>query len=226
MMTVRLLMLAGATILCAAPAWADDLWYVSGSIGGYFREDDSASTHFFHADDPAFKVPGTVQRSYDPGVTGNLAVGYTVMPQVRVEAEICYTDYTQSTINPLTHNPNFARLDGSTFNRQRGDEYGRFTGTVNIFYDFTPISGFTPYLGLGIGASADHQSSGVLIGPTGSSFNQSGGTSTQGLALLEAGFAYPLTENLSVTASYRYLHFFEDAGDVAHIVKMGLRYAF
>lgn len=225
-MNVRLLMLAGAAVACAAPAWADGPRYVSGGIGGYFREDDSAATHFFHSGDPTFKVPGTVQRSYDPGVTGNLAVGYTVIPQIRVEAEIGYTDYTESTINPLAHNPHFPRLDGSTFIRQRGDEFGRFTGTVNVFYDFVQIGGFTPYLGVGIGASADHQSSGFLTGPTGSGFNESGGTSTQGLALLEAGVAYPLTENLSITASYRYLHFFEDAGDVTHIIKMGIRYAF
>ena len=225
-MNVRFLMLAGVAIACAGPARADGPWYISGSVGGYFREDDSFATRFHHSNDPTFTVPGTNTESFDSGVIGNFAVGYSVMPQVRLEAELGYTDYTLSTLNPLAHDPHFPRLTGATFVRQYGARFSRFTGTVNAFYDFMPIAGFTPYAGVGIGASDNRKGFGFFTGPTGSGFNDTGGSSAQGLALLEVGASYPLTENLSVTAAYRYVHYFEDNEDVAHVVKMGIRYTF
>jgi opacity protein-like surface antigen len=225
-MHVRFPLAVAMAFAFAAPAWADGPWYVSGSIGGYFREDDNIATSFFHLDNPSFKVPGTASRSFDPAVIGNLAVGYAVMPQVRVEAEVGYFDYSGSTINPLAHNVNFPRLNGSTFVRQSGNDWSRFTGTVNAFYDFLPIVGFTPYVGAGVGASADHKTTGVFIGPTGSTFTERGGAGTDGLVLAEGGASIPLTDDLSVTASYRYAHFFSSGEGTAHIVKMGVRYSF
>src|ERR1700741_5165373 len=102
-MNVRTLVLAGTAIVLSAAvsARADEPWYVSGSVGGYFREANSGSDTFFHSDNPSFKVPGSNRFSYDSNVIGNLAVGYTVLPQVRLEAEIGYVDYTGDTLNPL-----------------------------------------------------------------------------------------------------------------------------
>jgi opacity protein-like surface antigen len=227
-MNVRTSVLAGMAIALSAtvPALADGPWYVSGSVGGYFREANSGSDSFFHSDNPSFRVPGSDHFTYDPGVIGNLAVGYTVLPQVRVEAEIGYVDYTRDTLNPLTHNPNFPHLNGSTYTRVYGDDYSRFMGSVNAFYDFVPLAGFTPYIGAGIGASANNKSFGVSVGPGGSRFSSSGGSGTEGLVLVEGGVSYPLSNDLSVTASYRYIHFFDENEDIAHIVKMGIRYAF
>jgi opacity protein-like surface antigen len=219
--------LAGAALaLAAAPAWADSGWYLSGSVGGYFRESENNASSFFHADNPSFKVPGTVTRSFDPGVIGNIAVGYTVIPQVRVEAEIGYGGYTTSTLNPLAHNVNFPRLNGSPYAQQSGDDWTRFTGTLNAFYDIMPIAGITPYIGLGLGAAADNKSRGVFTRANGDYFTSTGGSGTEGLGLIEAGISLPVADNLALTASYRYVHFFDDGEDIAHIVKMGIRYTF
>jgi opacity protein-like surface antigen len=227
-MNVRTPVLAGMAIVLSTtmPARADGPWYVFGGVGGYFRETDSISTSFIHSNDPSFKVPGSNRLSYNPGVIGNLALGYTVMPQVRLEAEIGYLDYTGDTLNPVAHSPRFPRLNGSTFTRLYGDDYRRFMGTANAFYDFAPIAGFTPYVGAGIGASANRKSFGQFVGPFGSRFNSRGGSGAEGLALVEGGVSYPLTNDLTVTASYRYIHFFDDGEDIAHIVKMGIRYSF
>jgi opacity protein-like surface antigen len=227
-MYVRFAVLApvAAVLAFAAPARADGPWYVSGSVGGYFRESDNVSTTFSHSDNPTFKVPGTAGRSFDPTVIGNAAAGYAVIPQVRVEAEIGYFDYSGSTLNPLAHSPSFPRLNGSTFVRQSGNDWSRFTGTVNAFYDFLPIMGFTPYVGAGLGASADNKSTGIFIGPTGSKFIERGSAGTEGLVLAEGGVSFPLTDDLAVTASYRYVHFFDAGEDAAHIVKAGVRYSF
>jgi hypothetical protein len=114
-MHVRLLALAGSVgaLSPECAAWADSPWYVSGSVGGYFREADSTSTSFFKVANPSVTAPGSVPRSFDPGVVGNVAVGYDLLPNVRVEAEFGYADYTGSALNPVTYNPNFPRLNGS-----------------------------------------------------------------------------------------------------------------
>ena len=227
-MDVRIPMLGGIAVALSAtaPALADGPWYVSGSVGGYFREADSTSTLFFHSDDPGFKVPGSVRRSFDPSVIGNVAVGYMVMPQIRVEAELGYTDYNGSTLNPVAHDPLFPHLDGRTFTHQSGNDWERFMGTVNIFYDFLPIAGITPYVGGGLGASANDKSLGIFLDSHGNRFTASGSSGTEGLGLVEAGASYPLADNLAITASYRYMHFFDAGEDIAHIVKMGVRYTF
>jgi opacity protein-like surface antigen len=106
--------------------------------------------------------------------------------------------------------------------RQSGDEWSRFTGTINAFYDFSPLAGLTHY----VGAADDRKTAGVSIGSTENSFTSKGGSSTEGLALLEAGASVPLTDALSVTASYRYVHFFAAGEDIAHILKLGVRYSF
>ena len=258
-MNVRLQVLASTAFALTAvvPAWADGPWYVSGSIGGYFRESNSFSTSFFHSNDPSFRVPGSNRLSYNPDVIGNVALGYVVMPHIRLEAEIGYTDYTGDTLNPLAHSALFPRLNGSTYSRLYGDDYARWMGSVNAFYDFSPIAGFTPYVGAGLGGSANNKSFGQFVGPVptrsnalGASigagsggpvilkpppsfggpfaarFNSRGGSAAEGLVLVEAGTSYPLTDDLAVTASYRYIHFFDSGEDIAHIVKMGLRYSF
>jgi opacity protein-like surface antigen len=43
---------------------------------------------------------------------------------------------------------------------------------------------------------------------------------------VEGGVSFPLTDDLAVTASYRYVHFFGAGEDTAHIVKAGIRYSF
>jgi len=39
-------------------------------------------------------------------------------------------------------------------------------------------------------------------------------------------FSHSFADNLALTASYRYVHFFDHGEDIAHIVKMGIRYTF
>jgi opacity protein-like surface antigen len=208
------------------PAQGESGWYVSGSVGGYFRETTTTSETFDKTYNRSIRASGTETQSFDPGVIGNAALGYHLSPQFRVEAEIGYFSYSASTMNPFTTDPRFPRLNGSTFIRQTGDDWSRFTGTVNVFYDFPGLMGVSPFVGTGIGASANHRTNGFYTAANGGTFDSSGGASTQGLWLLEGGVSVPLTENLSVVPAYRYVHYFAGNEDVAHIVKLELRYSF
>jgi len=218
---------AAAVGLAATSARAESPFYVSGSVGGYFRESDSGSDQFFHRDAPTVVVDGTDRRGFDPGVVGAVAVGYRLIPHVRIEGELGFSTETGSTLNPDTTAPGFAALNGQTFKHASGDRFTRFTGEANVFYDFSPFAGrFTPYVGAGVGGSANHQTAGEFIASGGTVFHSGSGSSTEGFAMVEGGVSIPLTCNLSIVPAYRYVHYFADKEDVAHVVKVGLRYAF
>ncbi len=217
---------AGA-VLAGTMARAEAPFYVSGDIGGYFRDSDSGADTFHHSATPTTLVPGTDKRGFDDGEVGYLALGYRVAPHIRVEGELGYASYTGSTLNPFTAVLGYPELNGQTFRRTSGDRFSRYTGTANVFYDFSPYAGrFTPYVGGGMGVSANHQSYGVFTAADGTPFRSSGGSSTQGLGMVEAGVSIALTPQLSLVPAYRYTHFFADKEDVAHVVKVGLRYNF
>ena len=98
---------------------------------------------------------------------------------------------------------------------------------MDAFYDFAPIGGrFTPYVGGGIGASANHRTNGLFKSATGQTFTSSGGASTQGLGLVEGGVSIALSPRWSLVPAYRYVHYFSGADEVAHVAKVGLRYSF
>ena len=65
-------------------------WYVSGSVGGYFRETETGPELITNK---VSTTPGTVSASFDPGVTANLDIGHPLPFRLRVEAEMGYTDY-------------------------------------------------------------------------------------------------------------------------------------
>ena len=200
---------------------------MSGSVGGYFRESDETSDQFFHEETPTVMVNGTVRRDFDPGVVGAFAVGYRLTAHIRVEGEMGFPTFTGNTLNPNTTAPGFPNLDGQTFKHTSGDRFTRYTGTANVFYDFSPFGGrFTPYVGAGVGGSANHQSTGLFTASNGAVFHADGGSSTQGLAMVEGGVTIPITRSLSIVPAYRYVHYFAGNQDVAHVVKVGLRYTF
>lgn len=217
---------AASCAVAGVAAAADGPYYLSGSFGGYFRQSDQINATLFSAPIPIVTAPGTVGRTYDPGLVINLAAGYRLTSHLRVEAELGYAAYSGSTLKPATLQPSLLSYQGQTFNHVSGDDLSRLTGTLNGFYDFSPVRGVTPYVGAGFGDSANHQSSGLFREADGGRFADKGGSATHGLALLEAGFSIPLSRNLYLVPAYRYVHYFAAGQDVSHVVKIGLRYGF
>jgi opacity protein-like surface antigen len=214
--------------MLAVSARAESPWYVSGSLGGYFREGASGPDTFFKIDDPSISSPGTQRESFDPGYIANAAVGYRLLANVRVEAELGYADYMLSTVSPQADT--FPQLNGQPFNRQTGGEWSRFTGTINAFYDLPVPGRFVPYVGLGVGGAHGEATTARLVSSTGAIFESLGGSSTRGVMLAEGGVSIALSEHISLVPAYRYLRYFLNASvggdEAAHIVKLGLRYSF
>ena len=219
--------------LAAASMWAiqakaESPWYVEGSVGGYFRDSQSVPGTFFHEATPTATVPGTIGQTFSPGIIGNIGLGYRVSPHVRLEAEFGYFGYDTHAVNPSTAAAGFPELNGQTYAHRSGAEWSRYSGTVNAFYDLSPIAKqFTPYVGGGIGASSDHRTVGSFVNTAGQSFtNSSSGSSTEGLGFVEAGVAIALAPHWAIVPAYRYVHFFSAHEDVANVAKVGLRYSF
>jgi opacity protein-like surface antigen len=211
-----------------APARADGPWYVSSSIGGYFREQQSGTANFFRLADPKDGHPGTQTMSFSPGLVGNLAIGHTLPARFRIEAELGYAAYQLSTVSPSSSF--FPELNGSTFNHRSGGDNSRYMGTLNLFYDLPFGQTFVPYGGAGLGGAHEEDTTGKYVNANGTLFEQGGGQVTRGVALVEAGVTIALTKDLSLVPAYRYLRFFGGAGfgdaEAVHVVKLGLRYAF
>lgn len=229
---------AGLSFACAAAA--DSPWYVSGDIGGYFRQQDSFATTFYKTGNPSIRAGGTMTRDFSPGLTGHLALGYRLSPRLRLEGELGETGYAGSTIYPRTTDPRFPATNGSPWPPTRAPYLHRFSGAVNAFYDFRPLGPFTPYVGLGLGAW-DGQSThglyskpgtfsspkpGLIIPIPGPSFTTADGSEVAGFGQIEAGVSLRLSRHWSVAPAYRFVRSFRANGDAAHIAEVGLRYAF
>jgi opacity protein-like surface antigen len=216
-----------ATIAASSPAWADSPFYVSGDLGKIFRESDRETTHFSSSAAPNMKVPGTNGFTYDSGITGNLAAGYRLNSRLRVEAEFGYATYLGSTVHPLTSDEDLTFLNGKTFQRASGARYSAFSGELNTFYDFQPLLDlFTPFVGGGVGGSADHRSLGHYVAFDKTRFQSSSGSSLDGFAMLEGGVTVDLTKNISLAPAYRYVRYFTGSADGAHVAMVNLRYKF
>jgi opacity protein-like surface antigen len=225
-MRLRLICCAAVAGLGLAPAaHAQSPWYVSGSLGGYFREDESGPETITNH---VVTGPGTATDTFDPGFMANLAVGYRLPLNFRIEVEAGYANYTTATTNPQS--ALFPTLRGQQFTRRTGGGHTISMGTLNLFYDL-PIPGrFVPYIGGGLGGAHTDSQHTKFLDASGDGFTEAGGESTRGVALVEGGLNIAVAPKLTLVPAYRYLHFFgipSSRGDeVAHIVKLGLRYSF
>lgn len=203
----------------------DSGWYVAGSAGAYFRQQSKSAARFTRP--LAAPAVGVQKLTYGTGVNVQAAVGRRLTPHLRLEAELGYTAYDGDRLNPNAESPFFPRLDGRAFYRQDGSRFTRLTGALAGFYDFSATSGgITPYIGGGVGASANRRSAGLFQSADGAVLRTGGGAGTEGFGFVEGGLAVPVTPKLSFVPSYRYAHYFRSGQDRAHVVSAGLRYSF
>ncbi len=149
----------------------------------------------------------------DEGTLDNAAVfagalGYRFNPNVRTEIEGAYrkNDFDDTSLGVL--------LTGDT---------KITTGLINAYYDFANNSFVTPYVGVGVGFAHGTLD---ITGPGGSARESDNAFAWQGIA----GLAYNVSQQIDLTADYRYLDTanFSDLGTdySAHEVRAGLRYNF
>jgi opacity protein-like surface antigen len=208
-----------------AVALAAGPWYVSGSVGGYFREDATPTTTISNG---VIVSPGEVARTFDPGYILNLAVGYRLPARLRAEIELGYADYDADSVTPMAAAP--LASNGVTFSRPIGSDLHRYMVTANLFYDL-PVEGrFVPYVGGGIGAIHVQAATITYESAAGGRFTSRLAAGDKAVALLEGGVTIAVTDAIAVVPAYRYLRQAGSVGnngtEVAHVVKLGMRYSF
>lgn len=155
--------LTACTSLCASAALANG-FYVSGTIGGVFRETTSSLLN--DARDPfgnqAFNngvaVPYRVEQHthYQAGGEADVAGGYRFglgrLGALRVEGEFSfrdyrYHDYVGRSLPGQVYGTNFS----ATYEVEKGLYQERYAETANAFYDLPSFGFATPYVGVGAG---------------------------------------------------------------------------
>jgi OmpA-OmpF porin, OOP family len=202
----------GAAILLpnSAVAYPKQGWYVGLGAGVNFEQDSNAKIGAI-----------TNKLEFDPGFLLDGSIGYGFESQLRPEFEVAYRQNGVKSVTGAT-----SGVAQNSFNSTA------FMG--NLLYDFQTDSGFTPYIGGGLGgALVGANDAGRIIG--GQTLNdQSFQFAYQGIA----GMAYELSENFDLTADYRYFRTLSpkfvsntnasvsDATYANHAIMMGLRYTF
>jgi len=244
-----------AAAAAATAARADSGWYVSGDVGGYFRESEQEKSYVNTPGPPCpptwyspscfmgIDVPATVSPHYTPGVVGHVAVGRRIFGKLRVEAEIGIASYSSDKAivsgAGAGLNGDYPGQSAVGLGTGMGKDYRRYTEEVNLYYDLPKLPyNLVPYVGAGVGAAqarsgAEYYNSG---------FNHTSEWEThrnQPFVMLEGGISLKLTQHLSLVPSYRYQRAifrnqdpeFKLTGgspntDIGHMFKLGLRYNF
>lgn len=214
-MNMRLLpalIAAGLLAGVSTAAFAEDGWYVSGSLGANYVPDLRTKT-----------TSGPFKETNDLGFGLLGAAGYAFGP-VRIEEELGWRR------NSLD------KLKTPTGNFQAGGSLDGWSAMTNAYYDFHTGTPFTPYIGAGIGAvnvaanNIRSLSTGVVTDDNSWTFGY------QGIA----GVSYAINDQLSLRADYRYLGTTQaDLGEnpgfgsgsaklnyASHMVLVGFSYSF
>ena len=207
--------------LCV-PAWADSPWYLEGSAGAVFTEDNSRAVTDHIGGTSA---PGTNTTTYSAGPSLTFGVGYRLpqIPHLRLQAEFGYAHYTVDTIAPAS--AAFPSLDGSQRPTLSGGNRDFFTTDAEAFYDLPSYGRVQPYLGGGAGWY--HLSAGDVITTTslGAPFTGHTGDVDGPILLAEGGLNIAIDDGWSIVPAYRYQHLFANEGRATddHVLKIGLR---
>lgn len=184
--------------------------YLGGNAGADFAVDSKASTG-----------AGSNTVRYDVGPAVSLSLGYDFGP-FRAEVEGSFRD-------------NGVSGTGGAALGNAGGSARTWATMFNGFYDFNTNTPWTPYVGGGIGVGFFHASLSGNRAPFSPVGLYSGSDTTlayQGIA----GVSYALSQNLSLTADYRY--FATTDGDIKsngvkwnvenanHVVTVGARWSF
>jgi len=179
--------LAGSTVAGAAP-------YVSINVGSVWVEDSDYSDSGTYSDGYTFRDSG--EFSFDTGFGMTAAFGNAFDSGFRLELEFGYkvNDYDEA-------EGTYSEYDRQGFQDYSEDYSDRLSGDImtssfmfNGFYDFTPRSPVSPFIGAGIGFANIE-----------SDFDYYGSEDDNVFAYqLAAGVAFALNQNFKVDVQYRF----------------------
>jgi opacity protein-like surface antigen len=214
MVSAKVVAVAGITVLFATAAGAADLpdyepgvpfhaaggWYLRGDIGMSNQRVDSLFNALY---DTAISVTN-VHKDFDSAPIFGLGIGYQFNPWLRVDVTGEYRgvasfhglDIVES-VGPVT-----------TANEYRAVK-SEWLVLANIYADLGTWYSFTPFIGVGVGGSANEISSftDVCTGCAAPSLAFGNAATKWNFAwALHAGIAYRVTPALSIEFAYRYVN--------------------
>jgi OmpA-OmpF porin, OOP family len=227
-----LLAFALAVLPLAARAQPISGLYIGAGAGVNFMQPDSVTI--------SGKYSGSGQFRSHPGPTGTLSLGWGFGNGFRAEIEASY----------MTNQFYTASGFGGAITSS-GDGWQKFGAMVNGYYDFTTLSPWiVPYIGVGVGYSAENLHGGTAFGPQYSNLVLyiSSRTVSSFAYQVMLGAAFPISgvPGLAITTEYRFLglagsqslpYVKANGGsgpgtgtvkldDYNHAILIGLRYAF
>lgn len=209
------------TLPAVTPCCGGSGWYLRGDIG-YAVNNDPTGT---------FSGNDFVNESWDNSWIAGVGLGYRFNDAIRVDLTGEYR----------------AASDVDTTDFAGGRQTGELQSNVilfNAYYDIANLSGFTPYVGAGIGGAYHRLDRINEIGATPPAVTFTFGDNKWALAAAAmAGVSYDVSENVKIDANYRYLYMgqahsstvtdvgvnadrvhFKDLS--AHEFRLGMRYEF
>ena len=117
-----------------------------------------------------------------------------------------------------------------TFGNPTGSHLHRSMVTANLFYDL-PLEGrFVPYIGGGVGAIHVQAATVTYQSAAGARFTSRLAAGDKAVAMLEGGVTIAVTDALAVVPAYRYIRqagtVANNGTEIAHVLKVGVRYLF
>lgn len=227
---MRILFLASAlnlaALVTAASAQTENTWYVEGDAGVIFTENRNGPAIFHN--NLGKIASGSQSATYSPGPVGEIAAGYRLLSDLRLQGDLTYANYSTESVSPSANVSDFPALNGSRYSVRSGGSRTQVSAAIEALYDFPSLGIVEPYLGAGAGYYHGDVSTAHAIDPNGVLFRQEGRSSGNALVIAEIGFSINLDENWAVVPGYRFQHLFVNGGSAINnqILKIGLRYSF
>lgn len=199
-------------------------WYLRGDIG-YAASSNLDGVDYRTFDGFTYGSASFATAGIEKSPTLGVGVGYRFTDWVRAEAMVdgFRTDFSGTTTStfPCSTDPAFA---GTGCRSQDASEFSAISVMANGYVDLGTISGFTPYVGGGLGYtylswdglnSASYCTAGVAFCPTPGAIATTSNPGVDGWRFtyaLMAGVAYDIDKNLKLDLGYKYRHI--DGGDM------------
>ncbi len=141
---------------------ADSGWYVGASIPVMYIDDTDTTTTGSSAGGmlhdnrvPPSTYRGKAVTEYDTGYKLEGVVGYELLPNIRIELELFYSE---ADVDKLTYSDVSTTFPGQPAIHVTGETRPRVSGSaeqlgamLNLWYDIDLGSKWTPYVGVGVG---------------------------------------------------------------------------
>lgn len=215
-------------------------WYIRGDLG-YSWNKYSRAVYITNGTGGTSVLNGKLKSSFAVGA----GAGYQINNNFRVDATVDYNfnaDFTGSTVGTCNFGGGLVPCTSTDVAK-----FSALTVLANAYVDLGTYSGFTPYVGAGIGGARIHwgdlsntECSTAAPGTCNPTVVHTGSKEWRFAYALMAGVSYMATKNIAFDVGYRYKHIEGgrmfayangagpgyDEGITSHEVRAGIRYKF